>query len=68
VDVVDEDSGRRLLLLVRGGAPFLGRPGRLVSAKMRSGGTGGGASMKRQSDSVGTLISAPMRRPSSITV
>ena len=48
--------------------PFFGRPGRLVSAKMRSGGTGGGASMKRQSDSLGTLISAPMRLPFSITV
>ena len=48
--------------------PFSGRPGRSASAKMRSGGTGGGASMKRQSDSFGTLISAPMRLPLSITV
>src|SRR5687767_14529883 len=51
-----------------GVVPFFGRPGRLVRAKMRSGGTGGGASMKRQSDSLGTLISAPMRLPLSITV
>jgi hypothetical protein len=40
----------------------------LVSAKTRSGGTGGGLSMKRQSDSFGTLIREPRRLPFSITV
>ena len=48
--------------------PFFGRPGRKVTLKILSGGTTGGASMKRQSDSDGTLSCEPILRPSSITV
>ena len=47
---------------------FFGRPGRCVTWKILTGGTAGGASRKRQSDSVGTLRSAPSRLPFRSTV
>lgn len=46
-----------------GVAPFLGRPGRYATKNGLRGGTGRGLSRCRQSDSVGMLTVAPIRRP-----